>query len=266
MKRVIIIQFIAIAIMAVFPLVAGYAVENQQEEEIFFQANQAYKEKRFQDAIEGYLQLIGSGYANGHLYYNLGNAYFRFNQLGRSILNYERARILIPRDADLNFNLGFGRDRTRDAIAEHRGIINIAFFWIDALSKGELFTAFAVLNLMLWLILLIRLFHHSEWTYYGSLLILICWLVTGTSFGLKWYQSKTDDRAVILAKEVDVLAGPASEDTVLFKLHEGTVVRHEREEDGWVLVRLPDKKRGWIMSKALENIKQKQGVIQAPSG
>ena len=56
---------------------------------------------------------------------------------------------------------------------------------------------------------------------------------------------------MILQKEVNILAGPEVNDTVLFKLHEGTVVYQERSEDGWSLVRLPDKKRGWVKSKAI---------------
>ena len=73
--------------------------------ELYITANRDYNEGRYQKAIEGYLRLFDSGYVNGHLYYNLGNAYFRSGQLGRAILNYKRAELLIPRDADLNFNL-----------------------------------------------------------------------------------------------------------------------------------------------------------------
>ncbi|MEA2040503.1 MAG: hypothetical protein U9N82_11880, partial [Thermodesulfobacteriota bacterium] len=60
-------------------------------EETSFKANQAYKERRFKAAIDGYEQMIRSDHANGHIYYNLGNAYFKEDRLGRAILNYERA-------------------------------------------------------------------------------------------------------------------------------------------------------------------------------
>ena len=79
-------------------------------------------------------------------------------------------------------------------------------------------------------------------------------MMAGASFGLKWHQIETDDRAVILQQEVDILAGPNIRDTVLFKLHEGTIVQQERSEDGWWLIRLPDGKRGWINSEAIEPI------------
>lgn len=243
-----------ITLLAFLPLGAGIAAENQPWEEVFFRANQAYKEGHFQKAIDGYSQLIQSGRETGHLFYNLGNAYFRLNQLGRTIANYERARLLIPRDPDLNFNLRYARDRTRDAIPASRGLISTTFFWLDSLNLDELFWGFAILNLLFWAILVARLFLRAEWTYYLSLVVLILWLMAGTSFGVKWYQLGTDDRAVILEHEVNVLAGPDIQDTVLFKLHEGTIVRQERSEDGWSLVWLPDKKRGWVKKGAVEQI------------
>lgn len=220
-------------------------------EEIFFKANQGYRDGRFQEAIQGYDRLIRSGYRNGHLFYNLGNAYFKTEQLGPAILNYERAYLIMPRDADLNFNLSYARDQMRDAIAQPQGFFRAAFFWLDSLSMTELFWGFAVLNILFWAILFIRLFLRMEWTYYLFFILLIFWLIGGTSFALKCYQNSTDDRAVILKQEVSILAGPDVRDTVLFKLHEGTIVHHERSEDGWSLVHLPDKKRGWVKSEAV---------------
>lgn len=69
----------------------------------------------------------------------------------------------------------------------------------------------------------------------------------------------TDDRAVILQPELKVLAGPDIQDTALFILHAGTVVQVDRLEDEWSLVRLPDKKRGWVRSEAIERIIKRRG-------
>jgi len=242
---------ISILMMAVF-LIHDSEARTNGWEEFFFKANQAYREGRFHEAIRGYDQLIRSGHQGGHLYYNLGNAYFKTEQLGPAILNYERAYLLIPRDADLNFNLSYARDQMRDAILQPQGFFRAAFFWLDSLSMAELFWGFAFLNVLFWGTLFVRLFFRMEWTYYLFLILLIFWLIGGTSFGLKWYQAGSDDRAVVLKQEVSILAGPDVRDTVLFKLHEGTIVHHERSEDGWALVHLPDKKRGWMKSEAVE--------------
>ncbi|MBW1678021.1 MAG: hypothetical protein JRF30_04490 [Deltaproteobacteria bacterium] len=223
-------------------------------EEGFFKANQAYKEGRFQEACKEYEQLIKGGYKNGHLFYNLGNARFRLEELGRAILNYERARLFVPRDADLTFNLGYAREQTKDAVPESRSLVSLVFFWLESFSLNELFWGFAALNVLFWGTVLVRLFLRADWLYYTFMGLLAFWLIAGISFGLKWYQLETDDRAVILSEEVDVLAGPHSQDTVLFKLHAGTVVFQERTEDGWSLISLPEKKRGWLKSEVIETI------------
>ena len=233
------------------------ATENPSAEELFFEASRAFKENRYQEAIDGYFQLIDNGYVNGHLYYNLGNAYFRSGQLGRAILNYKRAQLLIPRDADLNFNLRYALDQTQDAISEDQNFLKQAFFWLDEFAFRELMWGFAVLNILFWSILVLRLFVRPEWTYYVFIVLLIFWLVGGASLGVKWHQLRTDLRAVILAQEADVLAGPDSNDTVLFKLHEGTTIQRERIEDGWSLIRLSENKRGWLKSSTIEQILKK---------
>ena len=220
-------------------------------EDLFFEANQAYRSGGFRKAIEGYHQLIRSGHENGHIYYNLGNAHFRLNQLGKAILNYEKALIFIPRDADLKFNLNYARDQTRDAVSESHGFLFMAFFWLKSLNRNELLWGFLILNGLFWTILFIRLFLRTEWTYYFFVILMIFWVISGASFGLKWYQIETDNRAVILAQEINIMAGPDSKDTVLFKLHEGTIVQQERSEDDWCLIALPDGKRGWVKEDAL---------------
>ena len=242
-----------LSLVAFFPLTSGMAAESGQWE-FFFGANQAYKEGRFQEAIDGYRRLIRSGHKNGHLYYNLGNAHFRLNHLGQAILNYERAGLLIPRDADLNFNLRYARDQIRDVVPESQDFIGMTFFWLNDLNLNELFWCFAILNVLFWGILFARLLLRSEWVYYFSMVLLIFWIIAGSSYGLKWYQTETDDRAVILPEEVNILAGPHTQDTVLFMLHGGTIVHLERSEDGWSLVHLPDQKRGWIKADAIAKV------------
>lgn len=223
-------------------------------EEIFFKASQDYQEGRFEDAKKRYQLLIKSGKQNGYLYYNMANTCYRLGQLGKAILYYENARFLIPRNADLNANLAYARGQVQDEIDDPSSFFKLAFFWLDSLNLIELFWSFVVLNLVFWAILLKRIFSRSEWSYYLFLIIFIIWGIIGSSFGLKYFELMTDDRAVILKKEVDVLAGPNSNDTLLFRLHEGSIVHLDRREGGWSLIRLP-KKRGWVESNSIAIIK-----------
>ncbi|MCD4786961.1 MAG: hypothetical protein K8R09_01935, partial [Desulfobacterales bacterium] len=94
----------------------------------------------------------------------------------------------------------------------------------------------------------------AEWIFYVIIIFSICWIVSGISFSIMLKQTAFDDRVVILAKEVEVLAGPNQKDTLLFKVHEGTLAYQERNESGFSLIRLPDGKRGWLLSSAIEAV------------
>lgn len=241
-------------VLAALSLAVPLAAVMPERDREYQQAHLAYREARYQEAYDGYERLLGSNAADGHLLYNLGNAAFRLNQIGRAILHYERAQVLLPRDADLKFNLAHAREQIRDVIPEAESFVGTAFFWLGSLTLAEFFWCFAVVNVLFWGILAVRIYSRAEWTYSLLFLLLAAWLLAGISFGVKWQQTRTDDRAVILQTEVSVLAGPDSRDTLLFKIHEGTIVHLERSEDAWSLIRLSDGRRGWLRGEGLERI------------
>ena len=229
--------------------------------ERFFEANQDYKNHQFQQAADGYHHLIENGVENGPVYYNIGNAYFRLGDLGRAILSYERARTLIPRDNDLAFNLSHARSQTQDASNDLQISSLSDFLGLGGLNRYEVFFGFVLLNFLFFSLLCIRLYKKTEWTYYLSIFLAIVISIGGCALALKWYTWASDDRAVILSEEVVVQAGPDSRDTVLFKLHAGTVVRVERTENDWTLLQLSKDKRGWAESNQLERIVKRKVVL-----
>lgn len=254
-NRYRVVAILALLAFGSFAEASGAGHRDERIEEPFFKANQAFKEGHFEEAIDGYYRIIATGHESGHVYYNLGNAYYRANELGRAILNFERARRLIPRDADLDFNLDYTRSQIKDAVSDTTDWMDSTFFWAKRFNLGEVFWAFVLVNGLLWTLLLFRLFFKPESTFYMTLVVTGMWLLTGTTLGVNWYKTAIDSRCVVLAPEVDVMAGPETKDTVLFRLHAGTVVENERVEEGWALIRLPDNKRGWVPSGVVENIK-----------
>lgn len=50
------------------------------------------------------------------MFYNLGNAYYRTENITKAVLNYERALLLSPGDDDIRFNLQMARSKTIDKI------------------------------------------------------------------------------------------------------------------------------------------------------
>jgi len=63
---------------------------------LFTKGNKSYDEGKFDQAIAEYEKIVNLGIKNYQVFYNLGNAYFRQNQLWKAILNYRRAFVLKP--------------------------------------------------------------------------------------------------------------------------------------------------------------------------
>ena len=87
-----------------------------QEASSFEQANVYYQNKDYIKAIELYDSSLAQGVESAALYYNLGNAHFKINNIPAAILNFERAKKLIPNDEDILFNLKIANLRIVDKI------------------------------------------------------------------------------------------------------------------------------------------------------
>ena len=117
----------------------------------FIAAMAAYKAQDYPAAIEILETIVKNGVVNGQLYYNLGNAYLKNNDLGRALLWYERALALLPNDPDLRFNADFARSLTRDASEETATpLVRIFFFWKYQLSPNTIIVLAVLFNGLFW--------------------------------------------------------------------------------------------------------------------
>ena len=66
-------------------------VFSQNIDEKFYAANKYYNSTKYLSAIDAYENILSEGWESSNLYYNLGNAYFRQNQIGQSIWAYHKA-------------------------------------------------------------------------------------------------------------------------------------------------------------------------------
>ena len=152
---------------------------------------------------------------------------------------------MIPRDDDLIFNLLHARNQAVDAVGDVQTFSLTDFLGLDSLNLYEVFLIFTIINGFFFCVLGTRLYKKTEWSFYLSIFLVIVIGIGGCALALKWYQFTADNRAVVLSDEVEVRAGPDPGDTALFKIHEGTVVHHERSEGDWALLHLSKNKRGW---------------------
>ncbi|HYX10026.1 MAG TPA: tetratricopeptide repeat protein [Bacteroidales bacterium] len=243
MKRlvIILISFLSFNLMA---------AENY--EVVIDSANQKYANGQYEKAIQSYQDVLKSGYVAPALYFNLGNAYYKTNDLPHAILYYERAHRLAPNDDEINFNLNLARSQILDKIDTVPQFF-LTRWWhalrgtMKADSWGYLSLAtFAIFLLLFGIYLFSRLLTLKKITFWlGSIFFVIAVL----SFLMGHKQSEllnTKDQAIIMNPTVTVKSSPDMSGTELFMLHEGTKVSVEDSLGEWREIRISNGNKGWI--------------------
>ena len=224
------------------------------------EADSAYAHGQYQQAIAKYEALLKQG-ASADLYYNLGNAYYRTENIPEAVLNYERALLLSPGDRDIRFNLQIARSKTFDKIVPESEMFFVTWYrsLVSMMSvDGWARTALVALALTI-ILLLVYLFSERIWLrkagFFGGVALLV--LFVGANI-FAWQQKKdllNRKGAIIFAPAVTVKSTPAANGTDLFILHEGTkVVITDGSMKEWKEIRLADGKEGWIESKHIRVI------------
>lgn len=224
------------------------------------QADSAYLNKDYAQAIEIYESLLQTG-ESGEIYYNLGNAYFKQNELGRAILNYERALILQPGNNDVSANLDIARAKTVDRINPNPEVFFIA--WTRALINVLPVDTWGVLGIVFFFCTLAALAIYFFMTgirwrkigFFTALISLTLCIITNL-FAFE-QKGKIDHRtdAIVLSPSVTVRSTPSDEGTSLFVIHEGRkVCIKDNSMKDWKEISLEDGKVGWIPVSAIEII------------
>jgi tetratricopeptide (TPR) repeat protein len=219
---------------------------------LFLKANQDYNNGHYQEAAEAY-DIVLRKRENGYLYFNLGNCYLKMNKIGPAILNYRRAQKFIPRFADLEMNLKYARQETRDKIEDksYRQLLQTIFFWYYRLNTRELLIGLLSLNLIFFLLASIKMYTQSDALKWLLIVAGIVYLLNVGSAAARLYQDKFQQSGVVVGEEIEVRSGSSLNHVVLFKLHAGTEIRIEEVEADWLKIALPDGKIGWTPQKGL---------------
>jgi tetratricopeptide (TPR) repeat protein len=211
------------------------------------QANQLYNQNQFREAGEIYERVIAGGRVNGHLYYNLGNAYFRMGNLPKAILNYVKAQNLLPRNEDVEANLEYAVRQTVDLLDGRKPhALESVLFWVSDLNLSEHRVALFWINLVFWIVMAVRLRLQSPSTQSARNIMLAVLLLALVSTGFRWHQETRRSIGVILPQKIDVHSEWNATTVVLFQLHQGALVFISQEKENWLEIELPNGRKGWI--------------------
>lgn len=252
------VRGLCLVVLAIALAATGCADDpvDRQTAELYRQGNLLYEGGKFAEASRTYERIIERGVRNGHVYYNLGNAYYKQDRIGLAILAYERATRLMPRDDDLHNNLDLAKERTTDRIAGE-----VPWFGrqaLDGVTVNEATVAATsagfLASLALVGFLLASRPRARSASGYALLVSCLVLLMAAGFLGIKIYDSQVNEEAIVLRPTAVVRTGPDVSSEPVFTLHEGAKVQLVEHRDGWLRIRLPDGKNGWLSQDDLEGI------------
>jgi tetratricopeptide (TPR) repeat protein len=252
MKKIYSIFFVAL-----FPLLL---LAGQQQQDLIVEGDSAYNNENFSDAISKYEMVLEQGYESAQLYYNLGNAYYNINNLPAAILNYERAKVLAPRDKDIDFNLNIVNSMITDKIEEVPEIFYIQW-WKSVRDSFNLHT-WTLISIALFVLLVVcaGFFFLSQsifirkMSFWAGMLIFGMGIVSFTMTYTKYDTQSKHLEGIIFDPTITVKSSPNQLGKDLFVIHEGTKVFIEEEINGWCNIKIANGSTGWLPEASLKRI------------
>ncbi len=197
-------------------------------------------------AEAGYRATLEAGDTGGTVWYNLGNVLYRQGKVGASVLAWRTAASRLPRDPDVQANLGFARRGLRDKLEVPAPHPTFAPWQVAMTADEGMWLGGALAGLGLGLLAARGRAPQLPMVGVGGSLVVVG-LVVGAG-GVA--HGRLPPVAVVLAPEVTAtsdLGGGVD----LFTLHVGAEVRSVEEEAGKVQILLPDGRRGWVSADQL---------------
>jgi tetratricopeptide (TPR) repeat protein len=241
-----------------FPLT--YPSKATDAEQVFKEASHAYQQGDYLLAIDKYESILSASVFSKELYYNLGNSYYRINQTGKAILNYERALRLDPSDKEAQQNLYLAKSHIVENIEPISDIFIVR--WVKILrgvfapNTWAIFTLiplwFGIAGFIIWLMGKERL-----WKKRGFIVGLV---FTPLSILLFFLAQKASNElistrfGIITAKKTVFKTSADANAPASFNLHEGIKVEIMERASNMTRIQLPNSEEGWVESNAVEKI------------
>lgn len=219
----------------------------------FGKANQEYAAGQFKEAITDYEALRENGEYSPSLFYNLGNAYFRTNDFGKAILNYERALALNPTHPEAKANLQIARDEARALELQVSGPER--FFHSETANQA---TVIAAVTFWLTFFCAVYLIFAPRRAMSAIALSILSFVIFAlTAAGVYWIEhgNRGIGLAIVTAKDVEARVATADTANRVLTLPPGSEIKIVSERGDWVYATLPNNLKGWIRAKSADLVR-----------
>lgn len=245
-------------ILTIFFLANNFTIAQVSIETIFTEANTAYEQRKYQQAIKAYEIILDQKVESASLFYNLGNSYYQVGTIGKAILNYEKSLMLADNE-DIRYNLEIAKNKQIDQLSS---VGSTPRQWWENLVRtfsGNTWSIIMVLvfwgtiaGWIFWLLAKERSQRKRGFILgiIGIPLVLFVGILANTRNDLQ----KDSHRAILLEKEIDLRISPDPKGKALNTLHEGVELNLLEEINDWYHVRLINGDQGWLPETSFERI------------
>ena len=243
-----------------FTPTVSMVAQNIELTAIFDEANRLYLEQKYDVAINKYESIIKNGYENGEIYFNLGNAYYKTGKIQFAVLNYERAKKILPNDEDVQFNLQLANLQLVDKVEPIPELfvyrwVNSAMTFISLKTMLRMMYGLFILMLASFSIFLFaRTYEQKRYSLMGGIIFTVLLVFGVANFLVQSYRESNSEFAVVMNDVSNIKSAPDSKGNDLFVIHRGLKVQVLDNVNKWKKIRLADGKVGWIPEKEVENI------------
>lgn len=232
----------------------------QNNQQLFEQGNTAYRNGEYQKALEYYESILSAGYESAEVYFNLGNTYYRLNNVGKSVLNYEKAKLLSPNDNSIDINLEKANLLVKQKVEPlpefflHVFLTNFRnFFGINTWTNMSI--AFFVFMILL---AFVFVFSSSvsirKWMFSLVFVMLMFFSISFWAAYTSKSQLVSHKNAIVMKANAEAYSSPDKIGVLIFTLAEGVKVEISSIRQDWVEIRLADGKIAWLPASSIELI------------
>ncbi len=223
-------------------------------------ADVAYSKSDYTTAIQLYENVLKEG-ESAEVYYNLGNSYYKHNEIAKSILNYERALLLEPYNSDVRNNLEIARGKTMDKTNPTSEFFFVT--WAKALGNQQSADGWSKIGIFFFLLFLVAVYFYVFSKYikvkkigFACGILFLGFTILSNIFA---YSQKNDlinrNTAIVMSHSVIVRSTPSDSGTKLFEIHDGHKVDiKDNSMSQWKNIQLEDGKEGWVHTSDIEII------------
>ena len=239
--------------------ISGLRTVSAQSDEAVATANREYRAGNFRAAAERYQAAVDAGARSAALFYNLGNASYRAGDVGRAILNYERALVLKPQHPEARANLHLAQDKAR--------ALELKTLWWDqfiARTTSNQLSIAAAVGFWLTAFFFVGWWVMARRTPLRLAAALLALLMGGVSmaalYALEAGRSGRD-LAIVIRDKTEARVATADNAGSVLVLPPGSQITILSVRGDWIYAALPNDLRGWIPAGSAERVRM-SGVLE----